>query len=582
MSRSWPETFADGSYSLLGGMNSGQAPSSLPPTQCALAVNTTFRGGLCGQTRPKFMKINLNFQGNSDAESWFYDNYISGQAYFQPNNGTAQLVCCAGGRFFAFVFSGYDATVVEFTPQDGPNDIYYSRTWFCQAANYLVAQNGIDKPVIFNGSTGTRSNIADNQVPVGKQMVYINNRLFVVAPNGRQIFPGDLAYSTPDSVITFTEINESASIGGQPLGIPMELGGITGIVATAQQDTQTGQGSLLVATNRGVSSINAIVQRSQWPNIQLQNVALVGNGFTSDGLAVVNGDVWGRSVDGYRSYIMARRDFSSWGNTPQSREMQRLIDADDRALLQYSSIAYFDNRLLMTTSPVPWGNGLGAYHKGIIALNFDNISSITSKSAPAYDGLWTGINPYGFTVGEFSNRQRCFAFCHTENGNELWEITTEQGDDNDETPIQCLQETRSFSFNSIPSNIPLLKGIDSAEIFVDELYDDVSFDLKYRPNQYPCWLDWYSWSACAAKRDCNASSFIDHVCSLPQFTERGYRPRMVIGQPPPQIDPVLNTTQNIAYEFSLRLAWTGQARIRSILLYASKRDVNTQLEASNV
>lgn len=568
-----PENVNDGMYSALGGVNSNISPSLLADNQVSFAVNATNRGGFW-RSRPKFRKITLDFNGNDDAANWFYSNPISGQYYYSPSSGsTPLLVCCAGGRFFAFQLSGNTASIFEFTPSDGRNSQFQSHTWFCQAANFLVAQNGLDLPVIFDGATGRRSNIKDNEVPTGRQMAYINNRLFVVAPNGRQIYPGDLAYSTPTSAITFTEILDPATAGGQPLGIPIELGGIKGLIATAQQDTAAGQGTLLVATDKALCSINAIVQRSQWPNTSLQNVAMIGNGFVTDGLCVVNGDVWGRSVDGYRSYIMARREFGQWGNTPQSAEMNRVLVFDDKAELEYSSCVYFDNRLLMTVNPTPLNNGQGAYHNGIIALNFDNISTINEKSTPSYDGLWTGIHPYGFCSGDIEGKQRCFSFCKFDSGNELYEITTEYGDDNDTQRIESFIETRSFTFKS-PFK---LKQLEDVEIYADEISGEVNFNLMYRPNQYPCWTDYKSWSECAAKADCSTMGSIDGICHPLTFQEIQYRPRMVLGKPQFATDPVLKSSLSIAYEFGLRLQWTGQARIRGILLAGSERDVNTQL-----
>lgn len=570
-----PENIGDGFFSLEGGMNSGVSPSLLPHNQCALTINRTMRGGFC-RNRPRYRRITANFGSDQDAHDWFISHPISGQSSYQATSGQTFIVCCAGGRFFAFKITGKTAVAFEFTPPDSRNSLYQPITWFCQAANFLVAQNGLDIPVIFDGASGRRSNIIeDNEVPVGKQMAYINNRLFVVLPDGREIAPGDLAYSTPTSVITFTEINQPTSQGGQPLAIPLELGGITGLAVTSQTDTETGQGTLLVATNRAICSINPIVQRNLWPTIQLQNIALVGNGFTSNGLGIVNGDVWGRSVDGFRSFIMARRDFASWGNTPQSREVERILQYDDRALLSFANLTYFDNRLLMTVSPQAIGNGLGCYHNGMIALNFDNISSLTTKSPPAYDGLWTGIHPYGFCQGNINGEQRCFMFSyfpHTQT-NELWEVTTEYGDDDDAVRIEGTLESRSLDFQSKY----VAKELMAAEIYADQIYGQVDFTLSYKPDQYPCWIPWKTWSQCAGKTDCEAIGELNGICNLPSFTELQYFPHMEVGPPPNICDPVSKLIFSRGYEFQVKLDWKGNARVRSILLFANKR-----LENNNV
>ena len=575
------ENVTDGFQSLEGGMNSGISPSLIQPNQVSFACNTTFRGGFA-QPRPAFMEWTLDWQSDSDAEAWFLAHPISGQTVFQLFTGISLICVCAGGRFFSIMRTGdYAGIVTEFTPPDQRNSQYQPITWFCQAANFLVAQNGLDVPVIFDGSTGRRSNLLANEVPVGQMMAYINDRLFLVDPTGRQIFPGDLAYSTPTSAISFTEIFQPASQGGQPLSVPLELGGITGLAVTAQMNTLAGQGCLLVTTDRAVASINPIVQRNLWPTIQLQNIAVVGNGFSSNGMAIVNGDVWGRSLDGYRSYIMAERNFvnygqvPSWGNTNQSREIARILQYDDLSKLQFSSMVLFDNRLLMTVNPQTINNGEGCYHNGIVALNFDNISNLTQKSAPAYDGLWTGIRPYGFCQGLFNKTQRCFAFSYFPDTqvNGLFEITTVTGDDDGKVPIDWFLETRSFNFQT-PYN---LKEIDSTELYLDQVSGNVNFNLKYKPSQYPCWIPYKTWTDCAGKTDCDAIGSFNGVCKQPVFTELQYRPRIVLGKPPFACDPIANTSLSQSYEFQLRIEVTGLARIRTGLMFCAPRTENTKL-----
>ena len=575
-----PENIADGFSSQVGGMNSGVSPSLIDPSQFAYGINLTNRGGFV-RSRPKFRRIALDFNGDGDAESWFSSKPISGQYVYQSiSAGQSSVVCCAGGRFFAFPVKGNAASVFEFTPPGNRNDQYQPVTWFCQAANFLVAQNGLDIPVLFDGANGRRSSIIiDNEVPVGREMAYINNRLFVVLPDGREIAPGDLAFSTPTSVVTFTEILQPATQGGQPLSIPLELGSITSLAVTLQYGTSTGQGPLLAATSRAVTAINPVVQRNTWPSIQLQSVVLVGNGFTSNGTAIVNGDVWGRAVDGFRSFVQAQRTynpyFGGWGNTPQSREVQEIIQGDDPSLFGFASMIYFDNRLLATVMPKNLGNGAGCYHEGIVALNFDNISSISTKSNPSYEGLWTGIQPYGFCQGNFNGTQRCFAFCYFPDTqtNELWEITTEYGEDNDETPIESSVDSRSFTYQTQYNS----KQLTMAEVFVDEIVGSVDFALSYRPNQYPCWVPWKNWTVCAAVPDCVDQGKINGVCTQPVFQALQYRPRMEIGPPPNQCDPSLDTVLSRGYEFQARLAWTGQARVRAVNLFANPRAENNNV-----
>ena len=559
---------ADSFSNLEGGMSSGLSPSIINQNQVAYAVNATVRGGFI-RNRPKFMQFILNFQGQSEAETYFSANSVTGWSYYSPPSGQNMLVCCSGGRFFAFVLDGFNATVTEVTG-DTRNSTIASKTWFCQAAQYLVAQNGQDLPWIFDGSTGKRPADYNSTMPTGRQMAYINYRLFIVLPNGREIAPGDLAYASSTSVVQFTEINRPAVEGGQPLSIPIENGYITALIASAQMDTQMGQGNLLVATEGTVCSINPIVRRLEWANITLQNVALIGNGFLSQDCCLVNGDVWGRAVDGWRSFRMARSEFQSWGNTSQSFEIQRILEKDSQNLLNYASYAYFDNRVIGTISPVVGKNGVGCYHRGMAVIDFQNITSLAGNTPPSYDGLWTGIQPYGVFVGKFGGEQRCFAFCVQQDGtNTLWEITREYGNDNNETRIPSLMETRSMN----GSKSVIMKELQDGELWVDEMRGQVDFDVKWKPDQYPCWFDWVNFTEYAKDNNC-ADPYDAMGCQTPQTFQSQYRPRLVLGMPPSQTEPVLNRNARFSYEAQFRIAWTGQCRIRTGMFYWNQKSEN--------
>jgi hypothetical protein len=573
----------DGFASLAGGMNSGIAADLLPVNQVSYSVNTTYRGGFI-RARPKYRQIKLDFQDETEAQDWFNKHPITGSSYYTAANGTKSLVCASGGRFFQIRINANIGTVSEITPASGRMSQFSPITYFCQAAQFLVAQDGVGIPFIFDGATGRFASYADAanpEVPTGKQMAYINDRLFVVSPNSLQILPGDLVSVTPTSVITFSEILMAAADGGQPLNIPVNEP-ITCLIPTAQTNTLAGQGVLLACTRGTVCSINPIIQRNLWPTIQLQNVALIGNGFTSQGCVSVNADVWGRSIDGWRSYVMASQEFGQWGNTPQSYEIQRILEKDSTNLLDHADFVYFDNRLIGTVSPVAIGNGV--YHRGLAVIDFVNSSSLTSKANPDYDGLWTGINPYNLVTGEFDGEERCFAFCYESSTEKtLWEITKEYGDDNDTTRIPCLVETRAMTFKNATVAQNQYFGIVSAskylrletgELWVDQMRGQVDFDVKYRPDQSPCWFDWKCFTKASKEDACDETPLDPMACVTPQTFEDQYRPRIALGQPPDKSEPILGKPSRFGYEFQFRIQWTGNCRLRVGRFYATQRDEN--------
>lgn len=157
--------------------------------------------------------------------------------------------------------------------------------------------------------------------------------------------------------------------------------------------------------------------------------------------------------------------------------------------------------------------------------------------------------------------------------NELWEITRQYGDDNDDTRISCFLESRSFNFQT-PFNS---KDLQSTEIFADEMSGQVDFVLQYKPDQYPCWLDYNDWSECAGVASCSPMGLIDGICAQPVFTAPQFRPRMDSGRPPLSCDPAQNRVNARGYEYQLRIQWTGQAQVRNAIVFANVRDENAKL-----
>jgi len=260
-----------------------------------------------------------------------------------------------------------------------------------------------------------------------------------------------------------------------------------------------------------------------------------------------NSDLFFRAPDGIRSEILGQRQFSTWGNVAQSREVSPTVDADAQGLLQHSSAINFDNRLLMTAHPQQ--AALGVYHDTLIALNFDPVSNLRGKAESVYDGTWNGLNVLQVLVGQFNNQERAFAFCLSSDLTkiELWELLPTASTtvaDNDTTPIAALIESGSMKFGQDDPRKRDLKGLKDGEIYVDRLTGTVSFAAYYKPDQWPTWVPWHSWTVTA---DPNS--------------EPGFRPRMGLGEPrADDVDNVNNRPLREGFTFQFKLVITGDCR----------------------
>lgn len=345
------------------------------------------------------------------------------------------------------------------------------------------------------------------ELPPGRMMAYGMGRLWESLTDGISFIAGDIVggssgsstYDGRDAILKVTE--NSYLFEGGSFRVPSNLGLITSMRFTSQPDAALGQGPLMVVTPGGIFSCNAPVERSDWQSLTIPILSepLIGfGGLGQDSTVVINADLMFRAIDGIRSLIMAKREYFSWGNTPISFEMKRVIDADNINLLPFGSSVQFDNRMLETCTPTQ--GLLGVYHTGLIALNFDTISGIQGKSASVYDGLWTGLKVLKIIEGMFNGVHRCFAFTYnaTENKIELVEIM-KSGDgnlDNGTDPIIWSFETPMMLRDVKGKNRFELCSLEDCEFYVKDIDAGqvVDFKSEYRPDFSSDWITWHEFS----------------------------------------------------------------------------------------
>jgi hypothetical protein len=441
-----------------------------------------------------------------------------------------------------------------------PNSDKQGICWMIQAEQFLIAQDGLSQPFIFDGATSWRS----QDMPVGTVMAYGIGRLwlaihgfvadaFVAGDIVRSRDSGTAAYDFTDSILHFTE-NTFLNGGGSFSA----FGTIRAMTFMTSLDTSTGQGPLLVMTETTILSVNAPTIRALWAIITnpIVTQSLVSNGSAGfySTLPTTNGDIFYRALDGMRSFYYAMREFGSWGNVPISSEVTNIIRDDDADLLLYTSGILFDNRLLMTSEARPTNEG--ALFKGIIALDFHTISRMGQKSPPAYDGVWTGIDVLWLFKVKFGRRERAFAAVRgAAANNELWEITKDNKFDGVDGRIKWRFISRNISFSSAME----AKRLEGLDLWVDNVVGQVDLTAKYRPDEYPCWNNWRAESVCANYRECHTVA-----CNIAPTFRPGYKTRIPFGQPLDAEDPNDNKPMRIGYEFQISLEGEGYCELRKL------------------
>ncbi len=285
------------------------------------------------------------------------------------------------------------------------------------------------------------------QFPPGRMGAYVMGRVWMSLADGLQFIAGDivggpsgtLALNFRDAILNITENNFIT--GGGNFRVPGTYP-ITAMIGTATLDVSLGQGPLQVFTSKQVFSCNTPVDRTTWQNLQnpILTVSAIGNGALGQySTFIANSDVIYRSFDGMRSLILSRQDFNLWVRTPMSHEVERILNFDNQSLLAFGSGVFFDNRILMTASPIATATQ-GVYNQALVALNNDLLSTVRDKKPPAYDGAWPGMNIMGITVGDFAAVERCYNFVFNTvlSTLELWELmpsTASEVENNPNPPI---------------------------------------------------------------------------------------------------------------------------------------------------
>lgn len=354
---------------------------------------------------------------------------------------------------------------------------------------------------------------------------------------------GTPANNYRDAVLKTTE--NTFLEGGGSFRVPSAGEAITSMTFTAILDAAYGQGPLEIGTASGIFTCAVPSDRATW--IALENPiltqALIGEGpLAQDSTVLANSDTFFRSTEGLGSLIFGRRNFETWGNTPISTEMNRIVELDDRSLLNWSSAVTFDNRLLHTATPSTVSQGTS--HAALMALNFDPVSSLRGKAPSIWESVWDGLNVLRVITGQFNGTKRCFMFVTNASGQlELWEqlrSDSPQFYDNGTDRITYTVETPCiFKPEERSDKMPMVRLVNG-KIHVDKLRGNVEITVQFRPDYSTTWQDWIT-------------------LNISDTTAPGYLTPLGLGEPP--VTPCNAPNNRVLRSgrfFQIRFIVTGQ------------------------
>lgn len=586
-----PVIITDGALDFSGGVNSisvttvasDRNPNGLPRNCLSWLDNASVRdGGITCRAGIHPLVTVHNGQGA----------VFQGKFLYSPIGADPYFIYSISGHIYLVRTDGsLPVDLTEMVPANNPQynpdgDLHVT---FVQAERFLVIQAGDGEtlPFIWDGAVLRRSiGITNtsvpagtpgvNEIPAATAMDYFMGRIWYA--QDRQVAAGDIvrgpsgtaAYDFDDSVLNVTE--SPMVLGGDGFTIPSSDGTvIRAIKHSANIDAALGQGRLFVATRKAIYALNVPVTRNDWiastnDNQPLMTVVQLDNGWVNDRSVVsVNGDLFGQSLEpGIRSLLQATRFFNQWGNIPISANENRILQFNDRALLRYSSGAYFDNRLLQTALPVRTDQGV--VHRALIPMDFTPISGFNKQKEPNWEGMYEGLDFFQLATGDFGGRERCFVTIRSQvdASIQLWEMIPGTRFDKTENRITWIVETPAFTWGDELN----LKKLVSAELWIDRLFGTVQFVVEYRPDGQACWIQWAAWKVCATA---NSEETVQNPASYPPPNcLESYRSTMTLPKPPSKCASPTGRPSDIAYQFQLRIVVKGFCRIRGIYLHAEK------------
>lgn len=502
--------------------------------------------------------------------------YLGGAAHANAPQGSA-------------VLDLNNAQIFEYQTNPANADFIY----LFQAENYAIVLGGQNRTIIYDGASARQAGI--NELPPAVFGLYAWGRIWLTLNDRRRFIAGDIVYGpsgTPqngfrDAILKVTE-NDFLNEGGA-FSVPNNAGLITSMFPLATQDTSLGIGPILIGTTNSIISCNAPVDRTTWKNLTypIQTISLLDYGPTGPwAFASINADVWYRALKEIRSFIVARRDMNMWGNTPVSREVAPILALDTKEILDHCSAIYFDNRLLMTVNP--YLSQYGTAHRGLVVINYDLVSDLRQKASPAWEGTYSGLKFLQLVKGLVNKQERGFAFALNQSTIELWEIETTGYYDKYTTPegsgtkitstsIQSLIETRKDDFG----NNEQLKRLYTAEVFLQDIVDDIEIKISYRPDEYPEYAEWYTIRICAGVSQCLPPQNPKFICSVWKTNKGTYAARVMLTTPTEVPNRLRGGFLFSGYSFQFKFEGAGRFTIAKFKPQATMDDDKSEGEVSD-
>lgn len=459
------------------------------------ALNMTFRDGMA--PRRGLWGMQLVFEDEADREL-FETGVVQRVHPYQPYGlnpgGIAFLI--SGNLFFGAV-SGQWLYVRKLFTGLRPD---LTLGWMVQAFEWLVVQNGIDNPVIWDGyNPAFQSDPSKQEMPVGSHLAFIHHQVVVASSDGTdKIAVSDRWRQTQSSnVWKFTGTPTWAD--GGVFGLHHNMGKLMAMVPIPQiKQTPNGQGDLLLMGSNGMQTLNLQVSPEDRIDSQIQDTAMVGQGAASYlGALPYRSGIWYISHDGLHEFRQTQQDFyRSDADTHESGDVQFYWDQSNTTLRPTQPIGQFDNQILVGLYPEMEQNAYG-FHRFCRAWGSVDLSERWRNEVrlpKRWNGIHSGIRPVEWVTLLVNRVSRTYCLSFDEDGrNRVYEFTNHLPYDivgGKPKPIVAYFDTPVLT--GLPKHTMVVKRPSKAKIDYDDATGQITVGMSIRGETENCWYEWGS------------------------------------------------------------------------------------------
>lgn len=559
------------SINIIKGVDTVTQRLALPKTLVSDSVNRSYRGGK-NQPRPRFRYINHSFDSQLTESTLRFGNvsgvfgYNKFGLHRQPHVIVAVADSIIAGRIYGnsinwkTIFRGIQAV--------------WLKSYFVQAEEILVFQNGKDLPLYWDGISNQMAYCKDapgiaNAMPIGNIMVYAHGRIFVCTEENlvfssnhvnSNLLVGNLAALNFAETLYFTD--------GDGFGAPASMGNISGANVVGNLGDKNAHGPIIIFCDRGAFIIDPRKDRNQWlGDPDIQTIGLVGRGAVSAFSVIqVNSDLWYRcpdlSIASYKHgvYVLTEK----WNNTSLSLEVDKYLKYDNGNTAQFSHAAYFDNRIIFSVAHRTKANSVDewGFHRFALGLVVSDLSEGTlanKDDALTWDGLWTGIRSTGSAKVNEGNEERLFFMSFDKDEeNRLYELMPSIG--NDVGPGGEVQPESMYVNPNVLSGLTsdgglffAQKKIDSSIMFLSDIQGKTQVNQFCANDDNPCWKQ-FSQSTENVGYDC--TEFNQEECGAQVYSPCSDQ---IIFEPCPSAVGNFNNSGDVGRIFSIKTTIKGLA-----------------------